>query len=97
MILAYRPELVAHNGNGSLRADSGSTRPFRFQAIQEGWIGITRPWHLLTTNSGSGNPHAASAEKGKQLMEVICERMVPFLVQLSSESIDHDFPFVAAK
>ncbi len=93
MILAYRPDLVARNADGTLQADLGEIRPFRFHAMQEGWIGITRPWHLLTTNSGSGNPHAASAEKGNRMMEVICERMVPFLVQLSIENIDESFPF----
>jgi creatinine amidohydrolase len=94
LILAYRPELVARNADGSISADLGQTRPFRFQALREGWVGITRPWHLLTTQSGSGNPHAATAEKGNRLMEVICERMVPFLVQLSEEPIDEFFPFL---
>ncbi len=97
LILAYRPELVARNSDGSLRADLGQTRLFRFQALQEGWVGVTRPWHLLTTNSGSGNPHAATAEKGHQLMEIICERLVPFLVQLSQEPIDASFPFEGPK
>lgn len=96
LILAYRPELVARKSDGSLRADLGKRRPFRFQAIQEGWIGVTRPWHLLTTHSGSGNPHAATAEKGNQLMEILCERLVPFLVQLSNEPIDASFPFKAS-
>ncbi|MDZ4853177.1 MAG: creatininase family protein [Pirellulaceae bacterium] len=93
LILAYRPELVAINANQTLKADLGETRPFRFQALQKGWVGVTRPWHLLTTNSGSGNPHAATAEKGERLMEVICERLAPFLVQLSNEPIDESFPF----
>jgi creatinine amidohydrolase len=54
---------------------------------------MTRPWHLLTTNSGAGNPHAASAEKGKRLMEVIVERLGGFLCELSAASIGPDFPF----
>jgi creatinine amidohydrolase len=66
--LAFFPELVARNEDGSLAADDGETRESRFEAINRGWISMTRPWHLLTTNSGSGNPHAASKEKGEQLM-----------------------------
>ena len=93
LILAYRPELVARNADGTLTADSGETSPFRFQALENGWVGVSRPWDRLTTNSGSGNPHAASAEKGIRLMEVICKRLVPFLVQLSDEPIDENFPF----
>jgi creatinine amidohydrolase len=54
---------------------------------------MTRPWHLLTTNSGSGNPHAASAEKGRALMDVLVERISGFLVELAASKIDDQFPF----
>jgi creatinine amidohydrolase len=93
MILAYRPELVARRADGSLRADAGQTRAFRFHALEAGWVGLSRPWRWLTTHSGSGNPHAASPEKGLALMEVIVDRLAPFLVELSAAEIGEDFPF----
>ncbi len=92
--LAYFPDLVVHNEDGSLRADAGATRPFRFAALEKGWIDITRPWHLLTTNTGAGNPHEASAEKGLQLMDVLVDRLGTFLVELSESPLDESFPFV---
>ena len=91
--LAYFPDLVARHEDGSLTADDGQTRPFRFQALQEGWVSITRPWHLLTTNTGSGNPHAASAEKGQQVMQLMVDRLSKFLVELSASPLDETFPF----
>lgn len=91
--LAYFPELVAREEDGSLAADDGQTAPARFEALNCGWVTITRPWHLLTTNSGSGNPHAASAEKGRQLMELLVDRLAPFLVELSNAAIDERFPY----
>ncbi|PQO32644.1 creatininase family protein [Bremerella cremea] len=94
MILAYRPELVAKRPDGSLDADSGATRPMQFEALEKGWVSITRPWHLLTTNSGSGHPHEASAEKGEQLMQLLVNRLAPFLVQLSDAKLDDAFPFI---
>jgi creatinine amidohydrolase len=94
MILAYRPDLVAKNADGTLRADAGATRPFRFQALEKGWVGITRPWTALTTNSGAGNPHAATAEKGQALLQAIITRLAPFLVELSQSPIDEKFPFL---
>ncbi len=93
MILAYRPELVARRPDGSLDADSGATRPMQMEALQNGWVSITRPWHLLTTNSGSGNPHEASAEKGERLLKLLVNRLAPFLVQLSEANVDETFPF----
>ena len=68
LALAFFPELVAKQPDGTLSADDGATKPTRFEAVNRGWISITRPWHLLTTNSGAGNPHAASAEKGQRLL-----------------------------
>lgn len=91
--LAYFPELVQRNASGELTADEGQTRQTRFAAINAGWVSITRPWHLLTTNSGSGNPHAATAEKGRRCMEILIERLAGFLVELSESPIDEQFPF----
>lgn len=93
LALAYFPEFVVKQDDGSLRADEGATHSMQFEALNEGWVSITRPWHLLTTNSGSGNPHAASAEKGQQVMQLIVDRVGPFLADLSKANIDADFPF----
>jgi creatinine amidohydrolase len=91
--LAYFPELVAHNKDGTLAADAGATAATRFEAINRGWVSITRPWHLLTTNSGAGNPHQASADKARRMMEIIVERLSTFLVELSAAKLDERFPF----
>ena len=92
-MLAFRPDLVERHEDGTLTADDGTTASTRFQALNEGWVSITRPWHLLTTNSGSGNPHAATAEKGRQMMDVLVERVGRFLVELSNSHVDDQFPF----
>jgi creatinine amidohydrolase len=91
--LAYCPELVAHNPDGSLTADEGREAKTRFEAINRGWVSITRPWHLLTTNAGAGNPHAATAEKGQRHMQALVERLVQFLVELSAAEVDERFPY----
>lgn len=95
LIMAFRPDLVRKHPNGELAADAGERRPLRFQALREGWVGLSRPWHLLTTNSGSGNPHAATADKGKLLCAAIVDRIGPFLAELSEADIDDTFPFSA--
>ncbi len=91
--LAWFPHLVARREDGSLAADEGKTNKTRFRAVNEGWVSITRPWHLLTAQTGSGNPFAASAEKGRRMMEVLIERVATFLVELSEAEIDDRFPF----
>jgi len=47
----------------------------------------------LRRSSGSGYPHAATAEKGIKMMEVVVGRLAPFLVELSRAKLDEKFPF----
>ena len=93
LMLAYHPELVARNADGGLAADEGRAADSRFEAVNRGWVSISRPWHLLTTNSGCGNPHAATADKGCRLMEVLAERLGGFLAELSASPLDEKFPY----
>jgi creatinine amidohydrolase len=94
LALAYFPDLVARDPEtGTLLADEGATAKTRFTGVNAGWVSITRPWHLLTTNTGAGNPHAATAEKGERLMAVLVERLSGFLVELAGSDLDERFPF----
>ncbi len=93
LALAYFGHLVARDKTGKLQADDGQKRPSRFEAINSGWISISRPWHLLTTNSGAGNPHFATAAKGAKIAETVQQRLGEFLVELSASPLDGYFPF----
>jgi creatinine amidohydrolase len=88
MGLAYFPELIHLE-----KADAGTAKPSRLDAINRGWISITRPWHLATTNTGLGDPSKASAEKGRKLMDIVVERLSGFLVQLAETPMDATFPY----
>lgn len=93
LALAYWPHLVARQADGTLAADEGRKAQTRFEAVNRGWVSITRPWHLLTTNAGAGNPHAATADKGRCLMVLLVERLAGFLVELSAARLDERFPY----
>lgn len=86
--LAFFPELVHPE-----LADDGAARPSRFEAINRGWVSITRPWHLVSANTGLGDPRAASADKGRQLMDRLVERLSGFLVELAAAPMDETFPY----
>lgn len=92
--LAFFPDLVARHPDGSLAADAGAAATTQFEALNRGWVTMTRPWHLLTTNTGVGNPHPATAEKGQRMMDVVVERLSKFLVELSAAEMNDRFPFV---
>ena len=86
--LAYFPELIKLE-----LADEGASRPSRLDAVNLGWVSSTRPWHLATTNTGMGNPFAASAEKGERLMEILVERLSRILIELAAAPFDENFPY----
>jgi creatinine amidohydrolase len=88
MGLAHFPELVALD-----QADPGATAATRFEAVNRGWVEITRPWHLLTTNSGAGDPRPATAEKGRAVTETVVERLAAFLTELSASLVNDEFPY----
>ncbi len=92
--LAFFPDLISRDETtGKLNADDGNMAAHRFDAVAKGYVSISRPWHTLTTNSGAGNPHAASAEKGEKLMEFFVKEISDFLIQLANSEIDETFPF----
>jgi len=91
--LAYFPELMRTSSDGTVAADDGAVNPTRFDAVNNGWVSITRPWHLLTKNTGSGNPHPATREQGEALMRTIVERLSVFLAELAMSPVDESFPF----
>ena len=88
MGLAHFPELVHLE-----RADDGSTARTTLDAVNRGWVEITRPWHLLTTNTGAGDPRKATAAKGRAVTEVVVERLAAFLVELAVRPVDERFPY----
>ncbi len=88
MGLAHFPELMHME-----QADAGTAKPSRLEAVNRGWVSITRPWHLATTNTGLGDPSQASAEKGKRLTEIAVERLASFLVELAAAPMNETFPY----
>ncbi len=88
MILHLAPNLVELQ-----KADPGTEAISRFDAVRHGWVQITRPWHLATTNTGVGDPRPATAQKGAALFELVVGRISDFLVDLAHSPIDEHFPY----
>ncbi len=88
MLLHLRPELVHLD-----QAGRGVTHPSRLAALNEGWAWIARPWHLLTEDSGVGDPSLSTTEKGAAFLEASSEKLSSFLVALSEAKADESFPY----
>ena len=88
MGLAHFPQLVALE-----QADAGAVRPSRFEAVNRGWVEITRPWHLLTTNSGAATRGPPRPPRANRSPRLVAERIGRFLTELAASPLDETFPF----
>jgi len=90
LMLHLRPELVEAE-----RADEGETREPHFTGMKQGWAWIARPWDVLTTSSGVGDPVAATAEKGEQFLERVVTKIAGLLVEMANQPLDDCYPYEA--
>jgi creatinine amidohydrolase len=64
-------------------AGAGAARKFRVAGLREGWAWAPRKWTQVTSDTGTGDPRAASAEKGERYLAAVTERVAGFLVELA--------------
>jgi creatinine amidohydrolase len=74
------------------KAKEGAVPPFRFEALEKGWVSSSRNFGKLNDHCGVGSPKKATAEKGKAYLDLSCQRITDFLIQLASTPIDDSFP-----
>jgi len=87
--LALHPGLVELDAAGD-----GQVRPFRFEALRAGWVRASRDFARLNDHCGVGDPSRATADKGRRYLDLVCDRISGFLVELAEATIDESFPHV---
>ena len=71
-------------------AGDGGDRKWKFAAMREGWVSAQREWTSVSADTGVGNPHEASAEKGRRYLDAVTARVADFFVSLA-ETPREDF------
>ncbi len=69
-------------------AGDGKERRFRIAALREGWAWAPRQWTQVSTDTGIGDPGAASRQKGERYTSAVVERLSRFLVDLAAADPD---------
>lgn len=85
VMLAIRPDLVLPLEE----AGPGTARPFRLKGLREKRAWTPRTWTKTTDDTGSGDPSAATAEKGKRYLEAVTRIISDFLVELAEADPEH--------
>jgi creatinine amidohydrolase len=68
-------------------AGEGRERPMKIGGFREGWAWTPRDWTRATADAGTGNPKAATAEKGKRYFEAVTGKIGEFLAEFSSADL----------
>lgn len=63
-------------------AGDGKAKRFRITGLKEGWATAQRNWTAVTEDTGTGNPKAATAEKGERFFRIATKMIGEFLEEL---------------
>jgi len=74
------------------KAGRGRARPFRFEALREGWVRTSRNFSRINDQCATSDPSLATSEKGRTYLDLVCERISTFLIELAETPIDEYFP-----
>ena len=80
VMLHLTPELVLPLEE----AGDGRERRPRIAALREGWAWAPRRWTEISGDTGVGNPHAATSDKGARFADAVTRRVASFLVELAA-------------
>lgn len=69
-------------------AGSGASRSLKLQGFREGWAWTPRDWSRASTDTGVGDPRAATAEKGRRYLEAVVEKIAGFLTDFATTPAD---------
>ncbi len=64
-------------------AGEGKEQHLTIPAFREGWAWTPRDWTRVTSDTGTGNPKAATPAKGARYFAAVTEKVAEFLVDLA--------------
>jgi creatinine amidohydrolase len=65
-------------------AGEGSQKRASIAGLREGWVWAPRPWSRVSADTGTGNPAAATPDKGARFFDAVTVRIGSFLTELAA-------------
>ncbi len=85
LILHLAPQLVLPKKDWG----EGTEKKNKIKAFSDGWVWTERPWSKISKDTGTGNPKAATKEKGERFFNAICKKMGQLLFDIAQADIDN--------
>jgi creatinine amidohydrolase len=85
VMMHFHPEWVLPLEN----AGNGDSKTFSIPALLNKQAWMPRHWTKVTSDTGIGNPKAATAEKGKRFADSVTDSLAQFLVDFTNTGADN--------
>jgi len=80
LLMYLTPELVLPLE----KAGNGKDKKIKISAFREGWAWAERKWPKVTEDTGIGNPHKATIEKGKRYFDDLVKKIGELMYELAT-------------
>ncbi len=70
-------------------AGEGAGKKFRIKALNEKWAWAERRWTQVTSDTGIGDPAAATPEKGEKCFNEVTGKISSFIIELCKADINN--------
>lgn len=84
LMLYLRPDLVLPKDKWG----DGTAKKFKIDAFSEGWAWAERQWSKVSLDTGIGNPHKSSAEKGERFFKDVTKKMGAMIIELCQADLN---------
>ena len=84
MLLYLKPDLVLPREKWG----DGKDKKYKIKSFSEGWVWAERKWSKISEDTGVGNPHKSTKEKGERFFKNVTEKIGNFLYELSKADLD---------
>jgi len=69
-------------------AGDGTEKKHRIREFSEGWAWTERKWSQISADTGTGNPKAATPQKGEAYFRDVTQKIGQFLVKLATADVN---------
>lgn len=84
LVMHLRPDLV----RPLEEAGDGASKKYKVEALNEPWAWAERKWSEVTEDTGVGDPHKATPEKGKAYFEAVTQKISKLFIDLARADLD---------
>ncbi len=84
LMLHFRPDLVLPKD----RWGDGREKQYKIKALSEGWAWSERQWSKISQDTGTGNPHHSTAEKGERFFKDVTEKMGNLMYDIAKADLE---------